>query len=1424
MKYRLVLILLSIVLPLMAFSYIVTFTPPIHAAQTSPITAQLAQTLQEAEPTAMVRVMVYFKDTANLNTAQALPLQERRAAVVNQLQSTANASQAQTLNQLEHLQNSHQVHSFRQLWIINAISLIGTPPAIQQIAANPQIETIDIDHVQHSFSQEFADFNIESFALASIAPTTTIKSWGISHMGAPSAWHGLNADGSGVVVAVVDSGVDFTHPDLLPNYRGNLGNGTFDHSGSWYYADDPTVAVPTDTIGHGTHVAGIAIGQNGIGVAPGAEWMAVGISDEFGYIYDSNSQAGLQWLLAPNGDPSLAPDVINGSWSDRENGTALVDAVEAIVAAGIVPVFAVGNYGPTHSTIGSPASYTDTLAIGAHDLDNELAWFSARGPTPFYNGIRPQLVAPGTNIFSTYLDGNYASTSGTSMAAPHAAGAVALLLSADDSLNRATVFETLKNTAVPLTNDTPNMDSGWGAIDAYAAVAQHAPHGTLRGTVTANNAPLANIPVIIQTNSGYSLQFETNASGVYEAHLSPGTYTVTVSYFGYNTISFSNVVVSLNQTKQRNVALTRAAGSQLNGVVTSANAPLADVVVSVIGSEQINAVTDANGRYQLYLPEGQHKLAFWKVGYEYGRKTIYSQAGPAQTANISLPTIPKLLLIDAGQWHYGSQISYYESSLRDINQTFDTYAIKNPNSDVPSINLLAEYDTVIWSDPSYSPGILGASGLITDYLETGGNMVLSGQNIGNFDSSGYGDEWWYGYLQARFLGQRVITQPIAGAEGTDFSGLVVGLNGPGSAVNQFAVDGAEARNNSLATPLLYYADGSPAALGIGQCEPYKLVYFGFGLEGVTFSVIRSFMMDRLFDYLETPDQLAGTRWLNEDHFDFGVPGQEYTYTLTVQNISEIYTDTISIDLQGAEWPTSVMTSTMTLGPCETGQTILSVTVPDDTQKDSEHAMRITAVSQLNPAQSQHIDFDHKTPGNILIVDDDRWYDQEIIFQKALASMDLPFDTWDTNRDLGHANTPSLDFLLNYDFIIWYTGYDWFQPITPDERDAITAYLDQGGRLFLSSQDFMYYHNQTDLAQTYFGAIGYQESVSPTAMFGGGIPGYSAELAGPLSLEYGNYLNFSDGLQLDDSSEVLFWHNAGLPAAIGHQGESHRAVFMGVPFETLPASVHNEVMNHMVGWISDLGDSGIVVDNRAALPSQPRVYTITIQNATIAPANWVTMTNVLPDGLTINPASLTGGATYDAASGTVRWQGELASGESKQIVYLATPDGGLGSGTAVQNSATFAYARHLVQFDSYATMWINPPDLRQSTVTMALNRPIVPDRITFTLWITNSGLAATDGVTAVLYLPDRINPVTSTLSAPFGTPYYEEGIFGWAGDLAPNQSISTSLAFTRTVGSITHHIQTAVAFQDGVTGAIMSPFEAFIHPYRSFFTIAGKAEE
>lgn len=345
----------------------------------------------------------------------------------------------------------------------------------------------------------------------------------IAHIGAPAVW-AMGHTGQGITIGIIDSGARHTHEALVEQYRGRLPGGEFEHDYNWY---DPVEqsAEPRFTHPHGTHVTGTAAGggeEHAIGVAPGARWIAcLGCSGQ--QCPDADLLACAQFMLAPtdtdgeNEDADSRPHVVNNSWGDCSTtyNDWFQNVVDHWLAAGIVPVFSAGNAQacnyprpPGLNTAGNPARYGSVLGVGSTGNSNgEYADHSNWGPTdnpnpglpefPDHFGfpeIKPNVVAPGVNIFSSVSSSDDAYQSGwngTSMSAPHVAGLVALMWSAADCLERdyAATGTIIMRTARPIDFDSggdpppgpenlPNHATGWGEIDAVAAVAAAVEHCT----------------------------------------------------------------------------------------------------------------------------------------------------------------------------------------------------------------------------------------------------------------------------------------------------------------------------------------------------------------------------------------------------------------------------------------------------------------------------------------------------------------------------------------------------------------------------------------------------------------------------------------------------------------------------------------------------------------------------------------------------------------------------------------------------------------------------------------------------------------------------------------------------------------------------------------------------------------------------------
>ncbi|WP_236048203.1 S8 family serine peptidase [Paractinoplanes ovalisporus] len=297
-----------------------------------------------------------------------------------------------------------------------------------------------------------------------------------AQIGAPEAWK-AGLDGTGVTVAVLDTGADATHPDLA----GRIAEAR-DFSGS------PDT---TDHFGHGTHVAatvaGSGAGSGGArkGVAPGAKLLIGKVLDDSGTGYESGIIAGMEW--AAGAGAKVVNMSLGGSATD---GTDPMSAAvnELSASTGALFVVAAGNEGESYS-VGTPGAAPSALTVGAVDRENRMADFSSRGPRFGDEGLKPEITAPGVGIVAARAAGTsmgepvdelYTAANGTSMATPHVAGAAAIIAQQHPDWTGARIKDELVSTAVT-TPDTPVYAQGAGRVDLARAVTQ-----TVAGTGVAD--------------------------------------------------------------------------------------------------------------------------------------------------------------------------------------------------------------------------------------------------------------------------------------------------------------------------------------------------------------------------------------------------------------------------------------------------------------------------------------------------------------------------------------------------------------------------------------------------------------------------------------------------------------------------------------------------------------------------------------------------------------------------------------------------------------------------------------------------------------------------------------------------------------------------------------------------------------------------
>jgi PKD repeat protein len=377
--------------------------------------------------------------------------------------------------------------NYTPLYIINAVIIHGgNLNLVNSLAARTDVAQIIADR---QIAYDGLSW-VEQMMNAPYVPDTV--GWNIAKVNADDVW-AMGYKGQGMVVANVDSGVQWDHPALKPQYRGWNGT-TADHNYNWFDPVGDYPVVPGDGSGHGTHTMGTMAGDdashvNQIGMAPGAKWIACKAGIVGTNFLDGNALlVCAQWMLAPtdlngnNPDPTLRPNVVNNSWGGGTSDYWYSGAVDAWRAAGIFPAFSLGNSGPSCSTAHSPGDNWNTFAAGATNNLDAIASFSSRGPSTPSGLMKPQISAPGVSVRSSVPTNAYANYDGTSMASPHNAGAVALLWSADPELIGQIDLTAwvLEQSALPLyTNEGcggdlpdshPNNTYGWGRLDIKAAV------------------------------------------------------------------------------------------------------------------------------------------------------------------------------------------------------------------------------------------------------------------------------------------------------------------------------------------------------------------------------------------------------------------------------------------------------------------------------------------------------------------------------------------------------------------------------------------------------------------------------------------------------------------------------------------------------------------------------------------------------------------------------------------------------------------------------------------------------------------------------------------------------------------------------------------------------------------------------------------
>ncbi|ADB33959.1 peptidase S8 and S53 subtilisin kexin sedolisin [Kribbella flavida DSM 17836] len=655
-------------------------------------TAQAAPTAPAADPASKIKpdllsklegkdakeatdYWVRFSAKADLSKAGTITdWNQRGTAVAAALRKTAAESQAGVKAELD-----AQKVKYQAFWGTNAIRVSsGSLALAQSLATHAEVEGLYTPTV----------LEVPKVTQGKDERQINALEWGLANINADDVWSQYGDKGAGIVIANIDTGVQYDHPALVKQYRGNLGNGQFDHNYNWFDAAGTSPAAPADGNGHGTHTMGTMVGDDGagnqIGVAPAVKWIAAnGCCPSDAALITSG-----QWMLEPtnlagqNPDASKRPNIINNSWGSTlpSNDPFMEDITLAWTASGIFGAFSNGNSGSACQTSGSPGSLQSNYSAGAYDINNTIASFSGRGVGQ--NGeIKPNLAAPGVNVRSSIPGSGYASFNGTSMASPHLAGTIALLWSAAPAL-KGDVPATralLDNAAVDKadsqcggTTDDNNV-YGEGRLDALALLnaAPIGDTGTLTGKVSSATGVLAGASVKVTAAGQPERTLTTGADGRYSSVLPAGDYTLTAASFGYKSQT-TTATVTLNTTTTKDFVLESAPSVTIGGSVTDGSGhgwPLY-AKVSVEGPGGVFDYTNpTNGRYSFTVPSGTAytlKVEAQYPGYQTVTQAVTVGAGNL-TKNIEVPVRSDACATAPG----------YRNGSDGVYETFDTTAAPN---------------------------------------------------------------------------------------------------------------------------------------------------------------------------------------------------------------------------------------------------------------------------------------------------------------------------------------------------------------------------------------------------------------------------------------------------------------------------------------------------------------------------------------------------------------------------------------------------------------------------------------------------------------------------------------------------------------------------------------------------------------------------
>jgi subtilisin family serine protease len=456
------------------------------------IMPSLREIMQNTGPREEIAVLVHLTPKPDYEKIKNLKPKE----YVEFLKKFSENSQRDIINYLKN-NFSGKFSDLNPYWIFNGFYVKAKKEVIEALSKREDVEYI-IEDGKVWLLKAIPGEEIEPDAIE----------WNILRVRADSCWM-AGFTGEGAIIGHLDTGVDVSHPALSGKWI----------SPYWYDAVNGQPN-PYDDNGHGTHTMGTILGGDGlgpfdrdIGVAPGAKFVTTKCFDAGGSGYWSWIHNAAQKILEWKGQ-GVNIIAVSNSWGGPQTSTEFWQDALNWRNAGIIPVFAIGNSGPSPSTTSAPGNFPIVIGVGATDANDNIASFSSRGPAPNqapwndpqywprpdWNLIKPNISAPGAGVTSSIPGSGYASWDGTSMATPHVAGAIAIFFQKNQQIDFSMVYNILLDYArqVPQGAPYPNNNYGWGILNVYQSLL---------------NLPGSNAPYVIVSKTTFTDQ---NNNGIWD--------------------------------------------------------------------------------------------------------------------------------------------------------------------------------------------------------------------------------------------------------------------------------------------------------------------------------------------------------------------------------------------------------------------------------------------------------------------------------------------------------------------------------------------------------------------------------------------------------------------------------------------------------------------------------------------------------------------------------------------------------------------------------------------------------------------------------------------------------------------------------------------------------------------------------------------